>query len=653
MSQTLTKPILLDETGQAIAEKLDINSAAIVDALDDIKDAIGTSSEFIPVKIQVTTPPIKTSYLAGETLDLTGMVVNLIGTNGVQVDITNSCTFSPANGATLTAGTTSVSVSYYYPKDAYTFTTVQAISVRELLSISVSTAPTKTAYKTGETLDLTGINILAVYGDGYVESVTQDCVFSPVDGTVLDTNDSSVAISYTLSGITKTTTQAISVKEVSSIAITTAPTKTSYADGETLDLTGMVVTATYTDTSTENVTSNCTFSPANGTTLAVTDSAVTVTFVESGLTKTATQSITVSYPIYGVQWDGTATTAWTRTDMAADFTDPNPYYAGMTAAPSSPFDNIQPWAGMQIVEEQGVGKLVSIPKFYYKLTQQNEGVDLKIQISPTAMDGFSVSPAHMDRGDGVGERDVIYVGRYHNDTNYRSTAGSPKNSATISNARYYVREIDDQAGEYQLLDFATLFTIWLLYLVEFADWDSQKVIGFGCGNNTSTQTMGYTDNMTYHTGTTQTSRDTYGAGTQYRYIEGLWDNVSDFIDGCIPVLNEGLHIILKPADFADKTKGVNIGIFSGNFPSKFVVKNLTGLFPLFFPTEANGSDSTYTTDTGKTYYVISGSLDYSNVILHGGWYAQYKSLGMFNLHTGDDSNALDRDGSRLMKLPNS
>ena len=79
-------------------------------------------------------------------------------------------------------------------------------------------------------------------------------------------------------------------KEVSSIAVTTAPTKTSYTAGETFDATGMVVTATYTDSTTAAVT-NYTFSPSGA--LATTDETVTISYTSGGATKTATQAITV------------------------------------------------------------------------------------------------------------------------------------------------------------------------------------------------------------------------------------------------------------------------------------------------------------------------------------------------------------------------
>lgn len=74
---------------------------------------------------------------------------------------------------------------------------------------------------------------------------------------------------------------------VSSIAITTPPTKTSYTAGEVFLPAGMVVTASYSDSTTGTVTTY-TYSP----TAALTTSDTTVTVSFGG--KTATQSITVT-----------------------------------------------------------------------------------------------------------------------------------------------------------------------------------------------------------------------------------------------------------------------------------------------------------------------------------------------------------------------
>ena len=80
---------------------------------------------------------------------------------------------------------------------------------------------------------------------------------------------------------------------LSSIAITTAPTKTSYTVGESFAPAGMVVTATYANGNTAALNAGAfTYTP-NGA-LAATDTAITVSYTEGGITKTATQAITVS-----------------------------------------------------------------------------------------------------------------------------------------------------------------------------------------------------------------------------------------------------------------------------------------------------------------------------------------------------------------------
>ncbi len=78
---------------------------------------------------------------------------------------------------------------------------------------------------------------------------------------------------------------------LSSITISTAPTKIIYTEGEKFDATGMVVTATYSNGTSTAVT-GYTWTP-NGN-LATSDNAVTVSYTEDGVTKTATQAITVN-----------------------------------------------------------------------------------------------------------------------------------------------------------------------------------------------------------------------------------------------------------------------------------------------------------------------------------------------------------------------
>lgn len=75
------------------------------------------------------------------------------------------------------------------------------------------------------------------------------------------------------------------------IEITNAPTTTSYTVGDLFSAAGMVVTASYSQSEDKTVT-NYSVAPAGA--LATTDTAVTVSYTEGGVTKTAVQAITVT-----------------------------------------------------------------------------------------------------------------------------------------------------------------------------------------------------------------------------------------------------------------------------------------------------------------------------------------------------------------------
>ena len=343
--------------------------------------------------------------------------------------------------------------------------------------------------------------------------------------------------------------------------------------------------------------------------------------------------------IYGVVWDGTSTTVWSRTDEAASFVNPTPYRAGATSY-GSPFDNLYPWSGMVRATDAVAGELVAIPKFWYKWTKS--GNSLKLQIADKETDGFHVSPAHADRGDGKGERDIVYIGRYHcNTNNYKSQSGvKPKANITRSTARTSIHNLGSNIWQ---SDIQMRMTIWMLYLVEFADWNSQKTIGKGCGNNSATENMGYTDSMPYHTGTTLASRDSYGIGTQYRYIEGLWDNVYDWGDGCYYNSN-GLNIINTPSSFSDNSGGTAVGVPSSGWPSAFTVATVAGLEWVIYPTASGGSETTYSAD----FWYFNAS---SPCLRFGGGYSQGGDRGLFCVSCYSASNSYASIGCRLQKLP--
>ena len=254
--------------------------------------------------IEVVSQPVKLSYTYGEQLNLEGLSVKAYYSDNTSKTVTWACTFSPDNGATLTtAGVQNVTVAYV--EEGIRKTTSFQISVAEsqqvlLSSLSISSYPTKTSYDFNDQLDLTGVAVTAHYTDESTATVTGECTFTPANGSSLTSSGTQIiSVAYTEGGITKTTSFNITVaappKSLSSIAVTTNPTVMTYTVGDALDLTGIVVTATYSDNSTANVTSLCTFSPANGATLQTAGTqAIVVSYAEDHITKTTSLNVSVA-----------------------------------------------------------------------------------------------------------------------------------------------------------------------------------------------------------------------------------------------------------------------------------------------------------------------------------------------------------------------
>jgi uncharacterized repeat protein (TIGR02543 family) len=120
-------------------------------------------------------------------------------------------------------------------------------------------------------------------------------------------------------------------KTLASIAITTHPTKTTYTMGESLNMAGMVVRATYTNGTTATVTGYTT-SGFSSTTAGT--QTVTVSYSEDGVTKTATFTVMVSVAQYTVTFDpegGTVSTPSVTVNSGETVTSlPTPTKTGNT-----------------------------------------------------------------------------------------------------------------------------------------------------------------------------------------------------------------------------------------------------------------------------------------------------------------------------------
>ena len=343
--------------------------------------------------------------------------------------------------------------------------------------------------------------------------------------------------------------------------------------------------------------------------------------------------------IYGVEWDWDTgnSTSGTRTDDAALFADPNP--AVNNGSGSSPFDNLYPWSGM-VKETRTGGVMVKEPKYWYKWTKT--GKKLKLQIADGPVEGFHVDPVNMDRGDGLGELDFSYIGRYHcaSGTYKSETNKAQQTNITRSQARSNIHNLGSNIWQ---MDFAQMWYVGMLFLVEFADWNGQTAIGYGCSQSGSKQNNGRTDSMQYHTGTTAANRTTYGF-TQYRNIEGWWDNVYDWMDGCYYNGN-GLNVIKNPAQFSDSANGVLVGKpAGGGYPSDLAIPTQDGMEWALYPSAVNGSQTTYVPDSWN-YYASYPCL------FHGGYYVQGLDHGPFFVNFDSTSSQSSNIGCRLQERP--
>ena len=67
--------------------------------------------------------------------------------------------------------------------------------------------------------------VTATFADDTTENVTNDCTFSP---TSISKDTTAITVNYQRAGIQKTTSVPVTVRVLSSIEITTPPTKTAY-----------------------------------------------------------------------------------------------------------------------------------------------------------------------------------------------------------------------------------------------------------------------------------------------------------------------------------------------------------------------------------------------------------------------------------------
>ena len=368
--------------------------------------------------------------------------------------------------------------------------------------------------------------------------------------------------------------------------------------------------------------------------------------------------ITLSYiKIFGVVWtysnSSTALARITKTNDPNNYVNTNitasPSPAVGTGSGSSPFDNYMPWKGMEEYNvvanavgpkqgESGFSRssngdvVVRIPDFWYKIVDDASAKKRYYYIANQKKTGWDKHP-------GCGR----YVGRYHTNTSNQSRTGfSPHVYFTRAKAR------SDAAGKgtgWALYDYASWCAVWLLYIIEYADWNSQAKIGSGyVDSHSSSIASGGTDSMTYHTG--RASGSDGSTAVQYRHIENPWGNVSQWVDGVN--FSDGIvYICTDISKYTDNTSAnyTNIGV-KAQSDGYISATGYSSTSPWsFYPTSTSGSKTTYIPD--YAYYHSDW-----RVLFVGGYWNGGSDAGLFYFNANYDSSLSNLNiGARLLFVP--
>ena len=385
----------------------------------------------------------------------------------------------------------------------------------------------------------------------------------------------------------------------------------------------------------------------------------TITATKDGNTATGTveiaasgqsKNLTLDYAaVFGVCWDtsnsSTALTRLTKTSDPYGFvtkdvtTEPVP--AVGTGEGSSPFDSYVPWNGMKECNLNASGSvtawkgqsgfarsnsytMVYIPVFY--VAAKTNGTKKYFYVSDKAKTGFTRHP-------GSGK----YVGRYQINSNVESSSGyNPNTNVTRKDFRSNAIRV---GPKFHLYDFATYCAIIWLYIVEFADWNCQSKIGRGyVDSHNSAINTGGTDSMTYHTG--RAAGTDGSTAVQYRWIENLWGNVYQWVDG-FNANGTTAYYCTDPSQYADDTTTGYTQI--GTLPASGWIKDLTVTDNgLLIPKAVGGSETTFIPD-------YANSSSGWRVLYVGGDWSDGSSAGLLRFDANStSSNSYSCISARLL-----
>lgn len=197
-----------------------------------------------------------------------------------------SCTITGFDNTT--PGTQTITVSY--TEGSVTKTAAYNITMTQKAPASLTVAGMKTTFYVGDTFSFGG-TASVTYNDGTTSVVNTGLTYNSVDMNTAGTY--TIYVTYTEGGVAVTATgYTITVNAIVLDSIAISGQTTSFVVGDTFTVGSGVVTATYNNSSTANVTASTSFSGYDMSTAGT--QTVTASYTEGGVTRTATYSITVT-----------------------------------------------------------------------------------------------------------------------------------------------------------------------------------------------------------------------------------------------------------------------------------------------------------------------------------------------------------------------
>lgn len=208
-----------------------------------------------PVDVSIATLPRKLSYFVGDTLDTGGGTLNVRFCNDSAAvwPITSAMV---RNFSSTTAGIKLLKVRAGTLETSFNIVVRDSLVLPqevELLNFTIISLPQKRVYYIGDTLDVTGGLIEATYTDGSVDTlpITADMVrgfSSRKAGRLLLTVKTALATSAFYVEV-----RAQDSVTVASVTLTSLPLKLEYKVGQALDVSGGLLTVTFSNDSTATV----------------------------------------------------------------------------------------------------------------------------------------------------------------------------------------------------------------------------------------------------------------------------------------------------------------------------------------------------------------------------------------------------------------